>query len=148
MNTHISQLASRKSALLPLTLGLVALLAPGPAPAQPVGALDPTFAGSGQSLVGFAGGHQFGLAAAVQSERKLVIAGESADGPGSAVRSFEIVRFDTNNVLDLSFGAGGVVFTSFSIADGFDQVMRWSSNPTGKSLSPAPARSPRTRTLP
>lgn len=113
MKTHISQLASRKSIILPLLLGSVAVLAPGLAPAQPAGALDTTFAGSGQSLVGFAGGHQFGLAAAVQSDGKLVIAGETADGPGGAVRSFEIVRFDTNNVLDLSFGAGGVVFTSF-----------------------------------
>jgi uncharacterized delta-60 repeat protein len=113
MKTWLAQLAWLKPVLAGLLYTSLSMFGPELVSAQPAGALDPTFAGSGQSIVGFAGGHQWGLAAAVQSDGKLVIAGETGDGYGGATRSFEIVRFDTNNVLDLSFGAGGVVFTSF-----------------------------------
>ena len=113
------------------------LLCPGPASGQPApGTLDPTFAGSGQSVFGFAGGgFQFGLAAAVQSDGKLVIAGATADGPSGAIYTFEIVRLDTNNVLDLSFGAGGAVFTSFgpeSIFAGGSGAQAVAVQPDGK----------------
>lgn len=120
MRINRAELFWRKPVMTGLLLMSVTLFGSGPVPAQlPAGSLDPTFAGSGQSLVGFTGSHQFGLAAAAQSDGKLVLAGETADGPGGAVRSFEIVRFDTNNILDLSFGAGGVVFTSFGPESGF-----------------------------
>jgi len=78
----------------------------------PPGSLDPTFASSGISRVGFGGGEQFCNAAAVQADGKLVLAGTA--NTGGFFDEFEIARFGTNDALDPSFGAGGVVFTPFN----------------------------------
>jgi uncharacterized delta-60 repeat protein len=87
--------------MLALLSGIGTIAAPGD--------LDPSFAGVGTSRVGFGGGEQVCYAAAVQADSKLVLAGTRIGN----YNEFEIVRFDTNNVLDASFGAGGVVFTAF-----------------------------------
>jgi len=75
------------------------------------GDLDLTFAGTGQSRIGFGGGHDEGRAAAVQSDGKLVMAGSSTLSYPYGRSAFALVRFDTNNVLDPSFGNGGKVLT-------------------------------------
>jgi len=76
------------------------------------GDLDPTFAGTGTSLLGFGGGDQNCSAAAVQADGKLVLAGTAVSA--NLFDEFEIVRFDTNNAFDTSFGAGGTVLTPFN----------------------------------
>lgn len=81
------------------------------APYAASGNLDLTFARSGMSRVGFPGGEQFSYAAAVQPDGKLVLAGQA--DTANFFYEFEIVRFDTNNMLDTSFGTGGAVFTPF-----------------------------------
>ena len=59
---------------------------------------------------GFGGGISQAYAAALQADGKLVIAGTS--GTDTSAANFTIVRLDTNNVLDVSFGDGGRVVTS------------------------------------
>ena len=73
------------------------------------GDLDTTFAGTGESRIGFGGGYGAGKAAAVQSDGKLVLAGYS--GTGYATGEFVLVRFGTNNAPDLAFGGEGKVAT-------------------------------------
>ena len=76
------------------------------------GDLDTTFAGTGKSRIGFGGGYAYGQAAAVQPDGKLVLGGYIAE-PGGRYK-FALVRFDTNNVLDTSFGDNGRVLTQIS----------------------------------
>lgn len=77
------------------------------------GDLDTSFAGSGKSRLGFGGGYDTGNAVAVQGDGKIIMAG-SADpnypGTGGA-DNFALVRFQTNGLLDTTFGNGGKVVT-------------------------------------
>jgi uncharacterized delta-60 repeat protein len=87
--------------------------------AQPApGFLDPTFAGSGLSRIGFGGGQAFAHAAAVQSDSKLVMGGSSLN-PASNRSQFALARFDTNNVLDTAFGNGGKALIRVSLSTAY-----------------------------
>lgn len=92
------------------SFGLFTMVVVGPAHGAP-GALDPSFAGTGLSRIGFGFGYSQGHAAAVQPDGKLVIAG-NANLYHSGGGDFAVARFTTNNVLDSSFGQGGKVLTS------------------------------------
>jgi uncharacterized delta-60 repeat protein len=74
------------------------------------GALDPTFAGTGMSRVSFGGDSDWCAAGVVQADGKLLLAGGGDFGESS---EFELIRLGTNNILDNSFGIGGVVLTPF-----------------------------------
>src|SRR2546426_4325698 len=72
------------------------------------GDLDTSFAGTGKSRLAFGFGPDFGRAVAVQPDGKLIVAGWTGQDWGG---DFAVVRFDTNNVLDDSFGIGGKAHT-------------------------------------
>ncbi|MGA2750172.1 MAG: hypothetical protein ABSG59_15470 [Verrucomicrobiota bacterium] len=75
------------------------------------GDLDTTFAGTGTLRTGFGGGHAQGQAVAVQADGRLVMAGFVQPNYPDGIAEFAVIRLDTNNVLDSSFGQGGRVFT-------------------------------------
>lgn len=90
---------------------MLSLLCIATALANP-GDLDTSFAGTGKLRTGFGGGDDRAYAVAVQADGRLVMAGMS--GLLSYNGSFSLVRLDTNNVLDASFGEGGKVLTPVS----------------------------------
>lgn len=75
------------------------------------GALDATY-GSGGVVVTDLGGADIGLAAAVQSDGKLLVGGATGQAP-----TFEgntaLVRYNTDGTLDSTFGTAGVVINDF-----------------------------------
>jgi uncharacterized delta-60 repeat protein len=79
------------------------------------GDLDTSFAGTGESRLGFGGGYDAGHAVAVQADGKLVMAGFSEANYPYGVPVFSLVRFTTNNGLDASFGQGGKVMTTVNL---------------------------------
>lgn len=110
----LRRLAEQTAHLVGWSAGLLLLfstLNPQAAKAQAApGALDPTFAGAGTSRVSFGGDYDACAAAVVQADGKLLLVGWGDFGPGS---EFELIRLGTNNILDNSFGTGGVVLTPF-----------------------------------
>jgi uncharacterized delta-60 repeat protein len=95
---------------------LIALVLPpiSSAVAQP-GDFDPSFGGAGQVHTGFGGGPGEGRAMAVQPDGKIILAGFSQ--PNSTNSEFAVIRFDTNNMIDASFGVAGSVRTSIGPAN-------------------------------
>ncbi len=73
------------------------------------GDLDPGFADTGLRRIGFNGGNDQAFATALQPDGKLLMGG--ASGLQVYNGTFSVVRFDTNNVLDATFGEGGRVVT-------------------------------------
>ncbi|WP_345327120.1 Calx-beta domain-containing protein [Novipirellula rosea] len=74
------------------------------------GSLDTSFGGDGKVTVSFGSNDDYGQSAAVQTDGKLVIAGQ-ATILGSA--DFAIARLDSNGVPDASFDGDGQVTTDF-----------------------------------
>lgn len=71
------------------------------------GSLDGGFGASGKVTLDFGGAFEVGVAAAVQSDGHIVIAGyESNSDPGSFI--FILARLDATGVVDASFGSGGM----------------------------------------
>jgi uncharacterized delta-60 repeat protein len=96
---------------LVLGLAVAAMVAPAaPAGAVP-GALDPSFGfGDGKVLTNMTGGFDAAVEVAVQSDGKLVAAGQ-AGGSGQRIA---LARYDADGGLDLSFGGDGKVFTNLT----------------------------------
>ena len=131
MKTLRISLPRFKPALTGLLLSSVLLLAQARVQAQPAaGTLDTTFAGSGQSKLGFVGGRQGCNAAAVQADGKLVLAGGTTDGVAGTPDEFEIVRLDTNNLPDSDFAYGGSAVAVAIQPDGKIVAGGW-GDPTG-----------------
>ena len=78
------------------------------------GNLDPAFGGTGKVRIGFGGGFSTARAVVVQFDGKLILAGSGNGQYPSGSDDFLIARFDTNNVLDQTFGERGRVFTHVS----------------------------------
>src|SRR5436305_1257411 len=78
--------------------------------AQP-GSLDQTFALQGGHLTGFGTADDFGRAAAIQPDGKIVVAGYAVNVSAYA---FAVARYNPDGSLDPTFNASGEVFTSFS----------------------------------
>jgi uncharacterized delta-60 repeat protein len=76
---------------------------------NPDGTLDPTF-GMGGLVVGGFTRTDLGLALALQADGKFLVAGYDRSGPTA---TFALLRYDTDGVVDPSFGAGGLVTTNF-----------------------------------
>jgi uncharacterized delta-60 repeat protein len=110
-----------------LALMLLATLS-GSAQAAP-GDLDPTFGTGGLVTTDFGGRGDFGLAVALQSDGKIVAAGNSS-AVGVFSVSFALARYNTNGSLDSTFGSSGTVLTSFggNLSAAFDVAVQ----PDGK----------------
>jgi uncharacterized delta-60 repeat protein len=95
------------------------------------GSLDKTFGSSGSVLTAFAGYADQALSVAIQSDGKIVAAGET--NPGSGYDDFALARYTTSGSLDTSFGSGGKVTTDF--AGGYDRVYAVAIQSDGKVLA-------------
>jgi uncharacterized delta-60 repeat protein len=110
-----------------LALVLLATLS-GSAQSAP-GDLDPTFGTGGLVTTDFGGRGDFGLAVALQSDGKIVAAGNSS-AVGVFSVNFALARYNTDGSLDSTFGSGGTVLTSFggNLSAAFDVAVQ----PDGK----------------
>jgi uncharacterized delta-60 repeat protein len=78
------------------------------------GSLDPTFGTGGKVITEFGPGQDLPEDAVLQSDGKIVVAGQYDGGSASfANYSFAAVRYNTDGSLDSSFGTGGKVTTFF-----------------------------------
>ena len=94
---------------LPSLLTLATALAlTTPALAAP-GDLDGNFGSAGTMTAAFTAGDDFGNAVALQTDQKILIAGESNAG------DFALLRLNTNGSVDTNFGSGGKFTQSFGI---------------------------------
>jgi len=73
------------------------------------GTLDTAFNGTGKATADFSK-LDYGRSVAVQSDGKIVIAGDAAHGDG---RAFAVARFNANGTPDISFNKTGKVTTDF-----------------------------------
>src|SRR5262245_38181584 len=98
-------------------LGLALTLTLSIVVASPVraadGDLDVTFGSGGIVITGFGGGYDFANALALQSDGKIVAAGETRSGL-SGPRNFALARYNIDGSLDTTFGGGGKVTTAIS----------------------------------
>jgi len=100
------------------------------------GVLDPTFDGDGKVTIDF-GGLEHAYALAIQSDGKIVVAGESRDGSGDY--DFALARLNVDGSLDTQgldrymdapFGVGGKVTTDFN--GGEDEALSVAIESSGK----------------
>jgi uncharacterized delta-60 repeat protein len=78
------------------------------------GSLDTTFDGDGKLTTDFAGGSDVALAAALQADGKLLVAGEADNGSDNDIA---VARYNSDGSLDASFGSGGKVRLDLTGAD-------------------------------
>jgi uncharacterized delta-60 repeat protein len=95
---------------------------------NPDGTLDTTFGLAGKVVTEFSTSVDVEEARgiALQSDGKIVVAGHRATGQGD---SFALARYNPDGTLDASFGAGGLVSTTFL---GFDQAFAVGIQADGK----------------
>ncbi|MFO1200867.1 MAG: tandem-95 repeat protein [Burkholderiaceae bacterium] len=81
------------------------------------GALDPSFDGDGMTVlpIGLADDRAYGVV--VQSDGKIVIAGNSRNGPNGY--DFSVIRLDANGALDPSFDGDGMLTVSVGPYDDY-----------------------------
>jgi uncharacterized delta-60 repeat protein len=79
------------------------------------GSLDTSFGSDGVTLTPV--GSQFAIAFAVtiQSDGKIVVAGQGADGGGNW--GFAVARYNSDGTLDTSFGSSGIALTTVDYAN-------------------------------
>jgi len=84
----------------------------------PTGALDTTFNATGTVLTDFGGGDDAANAVTVEpSTGRLVVAGSAGSDPANATTTFALVRYNTDGMLDPTFGTGGKVTTAIGSED-------------------------------
>jgi uncharacterized delta-60 repeat protein len=76
------------------------------------GDLDPSFGTDGLVTTDFGSRGDFGLAAAIQQDGKIVAAGNSS-APGVFAVDFALSRYSSDGSLDPTFGSGGTVLSDF-----------------------------------
>ncbi|RLS73949.1 MAG: hypothetical protein DWH99_02165, partial [Planctomycetota bacterium] len=81
------------------------------------GSLDTTFDGDGKVTTDFGGGDDHAYSISIQSDGKIVVAGESYNG--SKRFDFALARYNSNGSLDTTFDGDGKVTTDF---DGGDDI--------------------------
>ena len=74
------------------------------------GSLDTSFGVGGKVLTDFGGLEDVGVSLAVQSDSRIVVAGQSNTGGNY---DFALARYNASGTLDATFGAGGKVLTDF-----------------------------------
>jgi len=112
-------------ALLALTLVLI----PKFSSAQAPGTLDSTFGTGGRVTTDFGGTGAAARTLAVQADGKILTAGVAVS---NGVTDFALARYDSDGVLDASFGTGGIVTTAFDFPGNFDRVFTVIRQPDGK----------------
>jgi uncharacterized delta-60 repeat protein len=95
---------------MPMTAALAIALFPAIVQAQGAGALDQSFGTGGIVTTDFAGAGDGAFAIAVQTDGKLVAAGQAFINDAS---NFALARYNSNGTLDAGFGAGGRASTNF-----------------------------------
>ena len=80
------------------------------------GTFDATFGGDGKITTNFAPYKDVAHDVKIQSDGKIVVAGESAfaDGRPGSNRRFALARYNSDGSLDTTFGVGGLVTTNFT----------------------------------
>jgi uncharacterized delta-60 repeat protein len=99
-----------------------------PAAAAP-GQLDPSFGVGGTVVTEFPSSYSGARAVAIQADGRIVAAG-FAHTNDSIISDFALTRYDTNGVLDPTFGTGGRVRTDFG--GRFDEALALAAQPDGK----------------
>ena len=79
---------------------------------NPNGALDATFGTGGKVTTDFAGDTDRAFAVALQTDGRIVAAGETTTGYRG--EDFALARYNPNGALDATFGEGGQVTTDFA----------------------------------
>jgi uncharacterized delta-60 repeat protein len=79
---------------------------------RPDGTLDETFGVGGRAVVDIAGANSCAYAVGAQSGGRIVVAGGLLDTKTDS-SDFALIRLQSNGKVDASFGAGGLVRTSF-----------------------------------
>ena len=82
---------------------------------NPDGSLDTSFDGDGKVSTDFGISYQYAYALAIQSDGKIIAAGESQD----SYSAFAISRYNSDGSLDTSFDTDGKVTTSFGTNDAY-----------------------------
>jgi uncharacterized delta-60 repeat protein len=83
---------------------------------NPDGTLDPTFNGTGKVLTDFSGpglGFDLAYSVAIQSDGKIVAAGESRSDISPTFSVFALARYNPDGTLDPTFNGTGKVLTDF-----------------------------------
>jgi len=80
---------------------------------NPDGTLDRSFSGDGRQTADVAGSDDFGGAAVVQADGKIVVAGHSDQGSATGF-DFALVRYNPDGTLDRSFSGDGKQTTDFA----------------------------------
>ena len=88
----------------------------------------PTFGSAGKVTTDFSGSFDEANAVAIQSDGKIIVAGES-------FADFALARYDTAGNLDSSFGTGGKVTTPVSIGGSFDRIIALVLQSNGKIIA-------------
>jgi uncharacterized delta-60 repeat protein len=96
----------------------------------PDGALDKTFGGDGKVTTDLSSGLEGASDVAVQSDDRIVVAGESGSGSN---RKFALARYHTDGSLDPSFSGDGKV--KIDVAEGGDFALGVTIAPDGRILA-------------
>ena len=75
------------------------------------GSLDTTFSGDGKQTTAIGSGHDLARSVALQSDGKIVVAGNAANGSND---DFAVVRYNTDGSLDTTFSGDGKQLTDIS----------------------------------
>jgi uncharacterized delta-60 repeat protein len=86
------------------------------------GSIDTNFGSNGKVITDFSGKDDFGYSVALQSDGKIVVAGDTGDFANKG--DFALARYNSDGTLDANFGNGGKVVTDIA-----------SSNDVGQSLA-------------
>ncbi len=115
------------------------------------GSLDTSFDGDGKLTTDFGSFFDFAFSVAIQSDGKIVAAGNSGAGN---TQDFALARYNTNGSLDTSFDVDGKVTTSFaagndiaySVAIQTDgKIVAAGRRPSAMANLPSPATTPMVR---
>ena len=115
--------------LFAVVFNLLTILGAKPVAAA-AGDLDTTFGTDGKVIttVGVPTTANLAYSIAIQSDGKIVVAGEARNGFNNS--DFAVVRYNTDGSLDTSFGQGGKVTTAIGSAD--DVALSVALQPDGK----------------
>ena len=89
------------------------------------GTLDSTFGVNGKVMTAFNSNACIARAVAIQSDGKIVVAGESSNGTSN---QFAIARYNSNGTLDNQFGTGGKTTISFGSGNSVARAISIQSN--------------------